>query len=181
MIIVWSCSLGTRTRYIFTGTLIASGGRRRKTNETLHDDRLVLRVFDVTYVEFNGANAWSSTDVELPPFSTSWYVAVPRPDAAYCAEIGYHSYTGRFVTLGRSNVVTTPRMEVSPLTKVRWLTPPERQGTARQSQPLLPSPLSPDDPWNAASAASRSPAPSSDERPSLLGRRVQRLSRSSRE
>ena len=133
------------------------------------DDRLVLRVFDVTYVEFNGANAWSSTDVELTPFSTSWYVSVPRPDAAYCAEIGYRSHTGRFVTLGRSNVVTTPRMEVSPITKVRWLTPPERQGTARQSQPLLPSPLSPDNPWNAANAASREPTPSSHERPSFWG------------
>lgn len=91
------------------------------------DAPLVLRVFDVTYVEFNGANAWSSVDVELTPFATNWYISVPQADAAYCAEIGYRSPDNQFVPLGRSNVVTTPRANVSPITTVRWFTPPERR------------------------------------------------------
>jgi len=130
-----------------------------------------LRVFDVTYIEFNGANAWSSTDVELTPFSTSWYVAVPRPDAAYCAEIGYRSPTGRFVSLGRSNIVTTPRVEASPITKVRWLTPPERRDAAAQNKDFSSPPVSAVTlAWDAAQAsASQLPAPSSDERPFSWG------------
>ncbi|MGE0683646.1 MAG: DUF4912 domain-containing protein [Candidatus Binatia bacterium] len=103
------------------------------------DNKLVLRIFDVTYIEFTGANSWSSTDVELTPFATSWYVSVPRADAAYCAEIGYRSHSGRFVSLGRSNVAITPRNDVSPSTTVRWLTPPERRASV-QSTKIIPSP-----------------------------------------
>lgn len=103
------------------------------------DDRLVLRVFDVTYMEFNGANAWSSTDVELTPFATSWCISVPQADAAYCAEIGYRSHTGRFTSFGRSNIITTPRAEVSPITKVRWFTPPERRDASSPSKAPFPS------------------------------------------
>jgi hypothetical protein len=135
------------------------------------DDRLVLRVFDVTYVEFNGANAWSSTDVELTPFATSWYVAVPQPDAAYCAEIGYRSPTGRFISLGRSNVVTTPRADISPSTKVRWLTPQERRGIFPQSKDFPHSTsFSASLSWEAAqTSSSQLLAPSSAERPSSWG------------
>lgn len=98
------------------------------------DDKLILRIFDVTYIEFTGANSWSSMDVELTPFTTSWHVTVPRADAAYCAEIGYRSHTGRFISLGRSNVAITPRDEISPSTTVRWLTPPERRASAQNTR-----------------------------------------------
>jgi hypothetical protein len=112
---------------------------RAQNQRDADDDKLVLRVFDVTYVEFTGTNSWSSMDVELTPFATSWYVAVPRADAAYCAEIGYRSHSGRFISLGRSNVAITPRDEVSPSTTVRWLTPPERRASA-QNTTILPYP-----------------------------------------
>ena len=126
------------------------------------DDTLVLRIFDVTYIEFTGANSWSSTDVELTPFTTSWHVTVPRADAAYCAEIGYRSHSGRFVSLGRSNVAITPRDEVSPSTTVRWLTPPERRAPTRS----IPSPAQSQEHlvWASTLPSTSSPsAPSSSE------------------
>ena len=92
--------------------------------------QMVLRVFDVTYVDFNGANAWSQMDIELSPFATNWYIPVPQPDAAYCVEVGYRTPAGRFTVLGRSNVVTTPRVEASPSTTLRWMTPPGRHPSA---------------------------------------------------
>lgn len=135
------------------------------------DDRLVLRVFDVTYVEFTGANAWSSIDVELTPYATSWYVAVPRSDASYCAEIGYQSRSGRFISLGRSNVVTTPRLEESPSTTVRWLTPPERRAAEQQDRATFLSALP--GKYPARTLPTRSvlhlPSPSSAEYPSSWG------------
>lgn len=88
--------------------------------------QMVLRVFDVTYVDFNGANAWSQRDIELSPFATNWYIPVPQPDAAYCVEVSYRTPAGRFTVLGRSNVVTTPRVEASPSTTLRWMTSPGR-------------------------------------------------------
>lgn len=94
-----------------------------------NEHSLVLRVFDVTYLEFNGRNAWNVTDIELAPFATNWYIPVPQAETAYCAEIGYRSHNVQFVALGRSNIVTTPRADLSPSTSVRWLTPPERRMT----------------------------------------------------
>lgn len=136
------------------------------------DDKLVLRIFDVTYIEFTGANSWSSMDVELTPFATSWHVRVPRADAAYCAEIGYRSRSGRFVSLGRSNVVTTPRDDVSPSTTIRWLTPPERQTSAQGSKTVSSPTQEPERPFGDSTLHSTSPlsAPStSSERPSSWG------------
>ena len=129
------------------------------------DDRLVLRVSDVTYMEFTGANAWSSTDIELTPYATSWYVTVPRSDAYYCAEIGYQSRAGQFIALGCSNVVTTPRREESPSTTVRWLTPSERRTAEQQNKAAaLYAPTRKHLDWTPAdSGVSHLPAPSSAE------------------
>jgi hypothetical protein len=131
---------------------------------------LVLRVFDVTYVEFNGANAWSSVEVELTPFATNWYVSVPQADAAYCAEIGYRSPDNQFVPLGRSNVVTTPRADESLSTTVRWFTPPERRIMSHDSQPPRSQFAQGHSPKDAAHpSAPVQPAPSSAEHPFSWG------------
>ena len=37
----------------------------------VQDARPILRVFDVTYVHFDGTNAWSAVDIELTPFATN--------------------------------------------------------------------------------------------------------------
>lgn len=101
----------------------------------------ILRIFDVTYLDFNGTNAWHHTDIDLAPFATSWYIPVSRADASYCAEVGYLTADGRFAALGQSNVVATPRDGVSPINTLQWFTPPEQQPSAvpgPQEQPLFP-------------------------------------------
>jgi hypothetical protein len=103
--------------------------------------RPILRVFDVTYLDFNGTNAWKAMDIELTPFATNWYFPVPQPNTSYCAEVGYQSPDGRFVALGRSNVIITPRDGVSPDTTLRWETPTEKQPSAFPSPQSQPVPL----------------------------------------
>lgn len=132
-------------------------------------ERLVLRVFDVTYIEFNGANAWSSMEIELAPFATNWYLSVPQADAAYCAEIGYRCGNGQFVSLGRSNVATTPRDDISPSTTVRWLTPPARRPSMAPNGSLPRSAFTQEHSVSSADGATMLPAPSSAERPSSWG------------
>jgi hypothetical protein len=133
------------------------------------DERLVLRIFDVTYIEFNGANAWSSRDFELTPFATSWYISVPQADAAYCAEIGYRAPDGRFVSLGRSNVISTPRAEVSPSTTVRWFIPPERRAVVTHASHAPRSSLTQDQAAGTSGHGPTLPAPSSAEHPFSWG------------
>jgi len=103
--------------------------------------RPILRIFDVTYLDFDGTNAWHHMDIDLAPFATSWYIPVSRADASYCAEVGYLTADGRFVALGQSNVVATPCDGVSPSVTLQWFTPPERQPSTLpvpQGRPLFP-------------------------------------------
>ena len=86
----------------------------------------VLRVHDVTFIDFSGDNAWSSFDIEPTPAADSWYVNVWKPAAAYCVELGVRTTTGRFISILRSNTVTTSRPQPSPDTTVRWVTLPAR-------------------------------------------------------
>jgi len=81
----------------------------------------VLRIHDVTFIDFTGENAWTSLDVEPTPGTESWYVNVWKPAASYCAELGVRTQAGRFVPIMRSNTVTTPRPQPSPDTTVRWV------------------------------------------------------------
>lgn len=128
--------------------------------------RPILRVFDVTYIDFDGTNAWNHLDIELTPFATSWYIPVPRPDATYCTEVGYQSPDGRFTALGRSNVVSTPRNGVSPDATLRWVTPPEQQPSPLPSPQSHPVPLTTISGPSGQEAHSPLSAPSSAQHPS---------------
>lgn len=84
--------------------------------------REVLRIYDVTFIEFDGQNAWSWFDVDFAPGAESWYVNVGKPGTAYCAEFGLRTVSGRFVPLMRANTVQTPPAQPAPEAQVRWAT-----------------------------------------------------------
>jgi hypothetical protein len=131
--------------------------------------RPILRIFDVTYLDFDGANAWNHMDIELTPFATNWYIPVPHPAASYCAEVGYQSPDGRFAALGRSNVATTPRNGIAPEATFRWVTPPEKQPACPPSSQSHPLPLTATQesaPDRQTSPSSFASAPSSAQHPS---------------
>jgi len=92
--------------------------------------REVLRVYDVSFITFDGTNAWATSDLEPTPGTESWYVNVGRPATSFCAEIGLRTAGGRFVPLARSNTVTTPPSQPSADTTTRWVR------LARGSSPL---------------------------------------------
>ncbi len=71
--------------------------------------RTVLRVYDVTGLDFDGGNAYSHFDIEVGGGASNWYINVPAPARTYCVDVGLLSPSGRFVVLARSNKATTPR------------------------------------------------------------------------
>jgi len=85
--------------------------------------RSILRVYDVTGVEFDGSNANAQFDVEISGGSNNWYINTGVPNRTYCVEIGLVSPSGRFVALARSNRATTPRDAPSEVTDVEWMVP----------------------------------------------------------
>lgn len=81
----------------------------------------VLRVYDVTGVDFNGANANRYLDIPVDDQLDSWHIQVEEPDRSFCVDMGRMFPDGRFVTLLRSNIVTTPRASLSDRLDEEWM------------------------------------------------------------
>lgn len=76
----------------------------------------VLRVYDITDPD-KGA---SFTDIILQNMVTAWYLNV-QPNHSYYVEIGLLHRDGRFISLARSNFVTTPRSGMSEIIDDQWM------------------------------------------------------------
>lgn len=81
----------------------------------------VLRVYDVTGVNFNGKNANRYLDIPVDEQVDSWHIPVEEPDRSFCVDMGRMFPDGRFVTLLRSNIVTTPRASLSDRMDEEWM------------------------------------------------------------
>lgn len=87
------------------------------------DAKSILRVYDVTGIDFDGTNANSYFDVDIGGGTDNWYVNTGVPNRTYCVEIGLLSASGRFVMLARSNKATTPRDAPSEVADEEWMIP----------------------------------------------------------
>ncbi|MCG9968860.1 DUF4912 domain-containing protein [Pelotomaculum terephthalicicum JT] len=81
----------------------------------------VLRVYDITGIDFNGKNALGYTDIHISESTDNWYVQVGEPDRSFCVDLGRMFPDGRFITLLRSNAVTTPRASLSDRLDEEWM------------------------------------------------------------
>jgi hypothetical protein len=89
--------------------------------ERWEQTRSVLRVYDVTAVDFNGANAHAWFDIELTGNASSWYVHVGNPNRSWIVDIGRVSPDNDFFVLARSNVAATPRDGMSNVLDEEWM------------------------------------------------------------
>jgi len=85
----------------------------------------ILRVYDVTDISFNGANAHSYFDIDLKGLANNWYINVGTPDRSWLVEIGVLSNKGNFHALARSNVIKTPAFGMSDKLDAEWMMPEE--------------------------------------------------------
>jgi len=83
--------------------------------------RSVLRVYDVTAVDFDGTNAHASFDIELSGNASSWYIHTGSPNRSWVVDIGRVSPDNRFFVLARSNVAATPRDGMSDVLDEEWM------------------------------------------------------------
>lgn len=85
----------------------------------------ILRVHDVTGVDFPAQPANRSFDVSLSGLATNWYIHTNSPDREFIVDIGILARTGRFLLLARSNRVAAPRAGPSQLIDEAWMTSDE--------------------------------------------------------
>ena len=87
---------------------------------------LVIRIYDITGVRFDGRNAIGYFDQAMADLIGSWYFETGRPGHSFCADIGLRSPDGRFLTLARSNFITMPRDGVSDVIDEEWMLADEK-------------------------------------------------------
>ena len=85
--------------------------------------KYILRVYDVTDVNFTGSNAHSFFDIDLKGLANTWYINVSSPDRSWIVDIGIVTKKGNFYLLARSNSVRTPRYGMSDKLDAEWMMP----------------------------------------------------------
>lgn len=68
---------------------------------------LLLRIMDLGVGPIP-AKSGDFFDVTVIPDATGWYVHIPHDGGHWCTALGYLNYEAEFVTIVKSNVVTTP-------------------------------------------------------------------------
>lgn len=76
---------------------------RAHHGEAFNNTSLVVRVYDVTDILFDGFNAHMFFDLEVGGLAGNYYFRVDRLARNYLAEIGLRSRDGSFHSLARSN------------------------------------------------------------------------------
>ncbi|MCX5687567.1 MAG: DUF4912 domain-containing protein, partial [Candidatus Omnitrophica bacterium] len=94
---------------------------KRQLGGNLNDTRFVVRMYDVTYKDFNGFNANHWFDTEVGRYSNNWYISLWNDNVSYCGEIGIVHVSGRFFPMARSNFVHTPRSNSSNRFEEIWM------------------------------------------------------------
>ena len=82
--------------------------------------KLVIRIYDITGISFDGNNANRYFDVFVTPNSSSWYVNVGEFNRSWYADLGYLTKDGEFILIARSNTVVMPKYGVSNITDEQW-------------------------------------------------------------
>lgn len=70
----------------------------------------VIRIYDVTLIEFNGQNAHHFYEIAIPFKQGYWFVKGLFSNRSYMAEVGVKLNGNKFFPLFRSNSVQTPKL-----------------------------------------------------------------------
>ena len=92
-----------------------------KLFRTGHDRRVVLRFYKVDGRDWPSEPAHYTFDVEVGPYSSSWYLRMPEPDSQWVAELGMFDHEGNYISIARSNVIIMPRDRISEETDTQWM------------------------------------------------------------
>lgn len=94
-----------------------------KLKEAFLSAKKVLRVYDVSFINFNGTNAHRYFNLEVSHEANNWYIDTALPGRSWCVDFGLRLSNGQFITIVRSNTVTTPIDGPSWITDEEWMIP----------------------------------------------------------
>lgn len=92
-----------------------------KLNRHGHDRRVIVRFYKITGRDWPAEPAHYTFDVDVGPYSSSWYVRMPEADSEWVAELATFDDEGNYVAIVRSNPIRMPRDSVSEETDAQWM------------------------------------------------------------
>ena len=95
--------------------------RKKNPGRDQGSARRILRVYDVSLIDFNGFNANGFFDIEIGAFSSNWYINLWCDNISYLGEIGLLFSDGCFAPLARSGAVHVPLAGYSPRAEQIWM------------------------------------------------------------
>lgn len=88
---------------------------QKELGKSLKDAQLVLRIYDISYIYYNGTNAHSHFDIEIQGLRNNWYIDLWSSAKSYCADLGFRLPSGDFHAITHSNVIHAPPDSQSPI------------------------------------------------------------------
>ena len=111
--------------YCYWGVTTQTESKLRESiGEQYHKANWVLRVYDVSFIIFNGNNAHRYFDISINPQANSWYINVSS-GRSFCVDLCLKLDDGSFAMVLRSNTVMTPLDGPSWIMDEEWLIPDE--------------------------------------------------------
>ena len=93
---------------------------RAALSQDWHSARPVLRLVEIANSSVSDAAEKLVREIEIHGAVKNWYIDVSNPPTTYRVEIGYLTSSGRFLSLGRSNAVTTPSPGSADMIDTNW-------------------------------------------------------------
>jgi len=104
----WEVTHGTRERL------------RNSLGDRYYQADWVIRVYDVSFIVFDGTNANRYFDISVGHDTNNWYINVSS-GRSYCVDLGLRLNDGTFITIVRSNTVMTPLDGPSWILDEEWM------------------------------------------------------------
>lgn len=95
--------------------------------------RMVLRVYDVTDLIFDGQNAHTWFEIPAAEYVRNWNIQVPADGRNYLVELGWVTPQGRFMPALRSGVVDVPIGRPSPVIADKFVELPFKPTEEKQA------------------------------------------------
>ena len=90
-------------------------------NKLGHENKLILKVYDVTNVDFNGSNANESWEIEIFERIGTWYIRHGKGDRNLFIDLGIKCSDGSFHRITRSKIIYFPRNHIVQSEKIKWM------------------------------------------------------------
>lgn len=94
---------------------------QKKLGKSLKDAQLVLRMYDISCIYYDGTNAHSHFDMVVQGLRNNWYIDLWSAAKSYCADLGFRLPSDDFHAITHSNIIHTPRDSQSPFFEQKGL------------------------------------------------------------